>query len=124
MGNMGNMNNTNNMSIRSAKRDQDMFKELDAVHQRAILLVKEIVAKREKAECSRSTTLSALRASVKSLLLQEIESIKELAVEMIDASKSQPATTGDGDAYKVAEPVDTVIDSVFGEDDDDAYKSV
>ena len=74
---------SNNQSNNQQSNNRDIIGELDALHQRAVLMVTSLNDKRQKIEDIRSSTLASLKTSVKELVSQEIESIKEMTCEFI-----------------------------------------
>ena len=73
-------------------------------------IAKALVSKRRNIEDKRSATLGALRTSMRELVLQELESIKQLA-EDIREEKIEETQSG-LEAFGISDSIDDV-DAVF-----------
>lgn len=74
--------------------NDDLIKELDAIHSRAVEVVRNLGDRRKKIEDLRTATITSLRGSVRELLQQELDSLKSIAMDLKGGNNNAPSGGG------------------------------
>lgn len=102
-----------------AYHHDDLAHDLDVLHQRMVSTIKSVADKRKRVEDLRAATLTTLRSSIRELLQQELDSIKNLSNEICDQVGSDPAdTASDNVIVEDPSPFAVTVDDVEPTTDD------